>query len=336
MTLSRYLTEPAASHHNEARALLADLDHAVSRDEARVRAKALVDDDLKKYIASGVEDLLDGVHNAELKESCAAILLEAFREESASRAVAASKGAVAYNNRAPGMPKRSIGPPRLPGQPRGRGPQTAPAREVELGFKLIYSGQNFDGWSGHLRRVIPAKKGVPKGMTHYDPVPPQNIVRREGNTLVSSLGVGILSTDKLQQVTSLKFDYMIASAAGRPAAKARIPAHAVAEFSLDKPQNLGNTSACGIIEVSLLADEAGGVATLRSNRSDRATQGASTQNARQNGEWNEMEIKYDEGSIQVVLNGVEVNRLKAQRRFTARIAFSFGNVELHLANIRLH
>jgi serine/threonine protein kinase len=330
-TLFSYLGIPASSKQDEARALLAELDHALTRDEAKVRAKALVDDELNKYVDSGVNDLLNGIQNSELKDACKAILLEAFREEKAARSSKPREGYVASNTRPPGAMKRPArnSPSRAPGS------STVPVREPEMGFKLIYNGQNFDGWEGHIRVNNPQKKGIPRG-THYEECAALNVAHRTANTIVSNPVVGILSTVKLFQFTSLKFDYMIGPLGAGAPAKARVLSHAVAEFSLDKPLNLGNMNACSFIEVSILAAEAGEVRTRQSRNRDVATQPATTRAAHPNGQWNEMEIKCAERSIQVLVNGVEVNRLDTPRRINAKVAFSFGGIELHLANIRFH
>jgi len=329
--LAGYLVAPAASKKDEVRSLLADLDHAVSKAEARTRAKAQGDAELKKHVDEGVQDMLGVIQTPELRDVYAANLLDAFREEEAARSAAARGGALAANTGRPAVTKKAPGFPR-PAPGRGGGPHTVPVRELEPGFKLIYGGQSFEGWEGMIRRDFPPKKGG----TRYVPCNPSIVARRDGNTVIANAAVvGILTTEKIHQLSSLKFDYMLASAGGRPLPKMR-NAHAVAEFSLDKPANLGNMNACNLIAVSLPPALAGEFTTRRAgNRNEVATQSAAARAAHPNGEWNEMEIKCGERSIEVLVNGVEVNRLEIPRRINARIAFSFGGVELHLANVRV-
>jgi len=334
--LARYVAEPGSSKTDQARVLLADLDHALSKSEARIRAKAQGDAELKKHIVEGVKDLLDGIQTPELREAYAATLVEAFREEEAARSASAPETAIAANRLRMAIAKKSLRPPPPPFN-RAAGPAAVPVRELEPGYKLIYNGQSYEGWDASVRRFIAAKKGIPKGLMDYFGCPPQTVARREGSELVSNATtVGILRTEKLFQLNSLKFDYVLSAAGGRPLPKVR-NVHAVVELFLDKPLDVKNMNACGVIGVSLTPGEAGNVATSKAgNRGQVATLNAVTSAARQNGEWNAMEIKYADRSIQFLLNGVEVNRLDTPRRITAKVAFSFGNVELRLANIRLH
>jgi len=302
--------------------------------EVRNRAKALTDAELKTQLDEGVTDGLDVIQTPELRVAYKAIVMEALRQERAERSAAARRGDVASNTGRPGVPRRPMRQPEPP-PVRGGGPQAVPVRVPEPGFNLIYNGQSFEGWEGRIGlNLPPAKKGMPKGGGfYYKECPALTVAHRVGNTIVSKPVIGILSTDKLFQVNSFKFDYMLATAGGRPLPKAR-NAHAVAEFSLDKPMNLGNMNSCSFIEVSLVPEGAGEMRTRRSRNRDVATQPAAANAGHQNGEWNEMEIKCGERSIEVLINGVEVNRLETPRRITARIAFSFGGVELHLANLR--
>jgi hypothetical protein len=330
-TLASYLATPSPSKVNEARALLAELDHALSKDEAQVRAKGLLDAELKKYLGQGVDELLVGIQNAELKDACKAILLDAFREEGTARAERAARAInIASITRSPAATKKA---PR-PFPPRQPGSQVVPVRELEIGFKLILSGQSFDGWSGQIRRPIPAKKGMPRG-THYVGCPAGAVAERDGITVVSKPVVGILEMEKLQVVSSLKFDYKVTGPGGRAVPRGRNATHAVAEFSLDKPLSQSNMNGCNVIAVSLAADEAGEVTTRRPGNREGPAQNASTRVAHQNGEWNQMEIKCGNRSLQILVNGTEVNRLELPQRINARVAFSFGGVELQLANVWL-
>ncbi len=333
-TLTRYLGEPASSKQDEARALLADLDHAISKDEARVRAKALVDEDLTKYIDHGVGELLAGIKDPSLKEVCAGNLLEAFREQSNARGLAARKSATPPNMKVAGVTKKAPGQPR-PFQPRPQGSTTPPARELEFGYKSLYNGQNFDGWAGFHRIHIPVRKGI-RGGFRYDDCNPSEVAHRAGNTIVSSPVVGILSTAKPYLINSLKFDYMIARLPANAPPNARSTAHAVVEFRPDKPLNVGNMNFCNFIEISLLPAQAGEMSTRREEGPEVASQPATGRAAHPMGQWNEVEIKLAERAIHVLVNGVEVNRVQAPPRMNAKIAFSFGGVELHLANLRLH
>ncbi len=335
-TLARYVAEPAASKKDNARSLMADLDHALSKAEARTRAKAQGDAELKQHVDEGVKDLVGVIGTPELRDAYAANLLEAFRQEQAARLAAASSGELAANTRRGGVSKKAMRTPQPGFVPEG-GTAATPVRELEPGFKLIYNGQSYEGWEASIRRTLPARKGIPKGTTEYFNCNPQAVASREADALVSKAGtVGILRTAKLYQLTSLKFDYMIASAGGRPLPKAR-NVHAVVELFLDKPLDVQNMNACGVIAVALNAPGAGKVETSKAgHRGQVATQVAVARAAYQNGVWNAIEIKHEDHSIQVLLNGTLVNRLEIPRRITVRVAFSFGNVELHLANIRLH
>ncbi len=335
-TLARYIAEPAASKNSEARSLLADLDHAISKGEARTRAKAQGDAELKKHVDEGVSDLVDVIQTPDLRDAYAANLLEAFRQEQAARSTAVSSGELAANTRRPGISKKATRPLQ-PGPVRGGGTAAVPVRELEPGFKFIYNGQSFEGWDASIRRMVPARKGIPKGVTDYFGCNPQTVARREGNSLISNTAaVGMLRTEKLFQLTSFKFDYMIILTSGRPVPKAR-NVHAVAELFLDKPLDVKNMNACGVIAVSLNVAAAGNVqASKAGNRRQVAMQPAIASAAYQNGVWNAMEIKYADRSIEFLLNGTLVNRLEIPRRITVKVAFSFGNVELHLANLRLH
>jgi hypothetical protein len=142
---------------------------------------------------------------------------------------------------------------------------------------------------------------------------------------------GILNTDKLYKINSLKFDYWLTGPGGRPLPRGI--AHAWAELSLDKPLNGGNMDGCNVIAVSLRAEEVGEV-TGRSGTRKVATQSATTRAAHQNGEWNQVEIACSQRAITVLINGEEINHLEVPGPVTARIAFSFGGAELHLANVR--
>jgi serine/threonine protein kinase len=329
-TLSSYLASPAAAKKDDARAILAELDRALTKDEARRRAKGLGDDELKRYLESGVSDLLGEIRNPDLKEACSGILLEAFRQEKAARDAASRVENNVVNTRAPGAMKKAF----RPTPPRTPGPTAIPVREIEPGFKPMFNPQNFDGWIGEMGRVIPTKKGFPKTMRYGD-CPPHFVAGRDAKTVVSKPVIGILKTDKLYPLNSVKFDYMLTGPEGRPLTKSRALTHAVAEFSLDKPLNVGNMIGCNVVAVSLTASEAGEVTTRKLANRETATQSATGRAAYPNGQWNEMEIKCGERSITVLLNGVEVNRLETPRRFNARIAFSFAGVELHLANVWL-
>jgi 3-keto-disaccharide hydrolase len=162
---------------------------------------------------------------------------------------------------------------------------------------------------------------------------------------------GVLKTKKLYRFTSLKFDYMIAPAGRRIQPRAKVKAkarakakanaraipHAVAELYLDQALNLGNLGPSSEIIVTLGGSNPGHVMTRRSaNPRALSTQSTSSQFARPIGEWNEMEFQCGERSIQILLNGVEVNRLETPRRINAKVAFSFGGVELRIANLRIH
>jgi predicted Ser/Thr protein kinase len=327
--LTRYLGDPASSKKSEARSLLADLDHALSKTEPRTRAKALGDAELKKHVDEGVKDMLDMVQTPEMRDAYAANLMEALRQEHAARSAAARGDELASNTREPAAKKKAFLPRPAPLRP-------VPVRELEPGFKPIFRGPN-EGWEAYVwQNPPPAKKGMPKLGPHYEPCGPFRVAHRDGNTLVSERVVGILSMKELNQITSWKFDYTIASEARRALPKAGNATHAAAELLLDKPVNLGNTIGCSVIAVSLLAGDAGELTTRRPNRREIATQSAAARAARQNGEWNEMEIKCGDRSIEFVLNGALVNRLEIPRRINTRVGFSFGNVELHLTNIRLH
>ena len=64
--------------------LLADLDRATSKTEARDHAKGLGNDELKERIDDGVKDMLDVIHTPELRDAYAANLVEALNEEYAA------------------------------------------------------------------------------------------------------------------------------------------------------------------------------------------------------------------------------------------------------------
>jgi len=337
--LYRYLAAPGSPKQTEARALLADLDHAPTQEEARLRAKGLTAFELELYTvpgtlgadSGGVNDLLAGIVNPELRETCKAILLDALRQERTARAMA--KRDLAANAERLG-PRGRDAPGMRPEAPRTAGSRTVPVRELEPGFSPIYNGRDFEGWGAtYLRNLPPAKGG-----SGYFPCKPANVASRVGNSLVSNDVIGTLVTDKVYQFNSLRFNYKIVPYGRRPEPKAKTPrtAHTIAELVLGQPMAVGNNAQCGVIMISLAAADAGDVMTRRKRDArETGTHVAQTRAGRPPGEWNEMEIKCSDTSVSILLNGVEVNRLEVHRRFNAKVLFSFGGIELQLADIRL-
>jgi len=363
--LSGYLAAPAPAKQNEARALLADLDHALSPDEAAARAAGLGDDELLTYLDRGVKDLVDGIENPELKSACSAILMDAFRDERDRRVVLSAPAAV-FDERSRKAQTRlltrglgddafppnvrdtlkglrdqrppdnnSVASSRPPGLPDPTS-KAAPASILEPGFSPLYNGRDFEGWGAtHWRNGLPAKGGA-----RYFSCKPADVVRQVGDVLVSNDVVGTLVTDKVYQFSSLKFSYMIAPYGRRlqPKAKTSRTAHTIAELVLDQPMTLKNKLQCGVIMISLAAADAGDVMTRPRRDAGGGGTGtyvARTRAGRPAGEWNEMEIKCSDTSVLILRNGVEVNRLEVPRRFDAKILFSFGGIKLQLYNIRL-
>jgi hypothetical protein len=334
-SLARYLAGPATKRKDEAQTLLADLDRAVSKTDARNRSKGRGDAEIKQRIAEGFDDMLDEIHTPALRDTYAATLMEAFREEDAARTAARRPGDLALRSKGAAPKRKAAGPPPGPSIPAGS--YEVPVRQPEPGFKLLYSGQNYDGWRASVWQDLPAKRGG----SGFHPCVPSVVSHRDRNALVSSNFRGALVTEKLYQVASFKFDYTISVINRRPQAnlkKAGAPpkVYAMADLVLDHPTDLGNITQCHEVAVALLPGELGNVAMRRAgSRAEISTHAAASRIARPLGEWNEMEIRCAEGSMQVLLNGVEVNRMALPRRITCKVGFSFASVEARFANIRL-
>jgi hypothetical protein len=354
--LSGYLAAPALPKQKEARALLAELDHAVSPDAAAARAKGLGDDELMTYIDQGVKDLVAGISDQELKSDCSAILLEAFRNEKHRRLVLSvppgnaspvppffrdERSRRLVNSRQADNAGRTDPPPgstsvarSFPNPPPNSPSKAVSSSEPELGFSPIYNGRDFEGWGATCWRNLPPAKGG----TGYFPCRPAQVVRRVDNALVANDVIGTLVTDKVYQFHSLRFNYKISPHGRRPDPKSKTPhtAHTIAELVLGQPMTVGNNAQCGVIMISLATADAGDVMTRKKRDArDTGMQSAQTRAGRPPGQWNEMEIKCSDKSVLILLNGVEVNQLKVTRRFNAKILFSFGGIELQLANIRV-
>jgi serine/threonine protein kinase len=334
-TLARYLAGPASRRKDEAQTLIADLDRAVSKNDARNRARGRGDAEIKKRIAEGFDDMLDEIHTPVLRDVYAATLMEAFRAEDAARIAARPSGDLALRNTG-AMPKRkSAGPPPGPSIPRGS--NEVPVRQPEPGFNALYNGQNYDGWTATAWQNLPAKRGG----SGFHACPPSFIAHREGSALVSGDVRGSLVTEKLYQIASFKFDYTISAIHQRPQVKLKKAAapsrpYAVAYLRLDQPTDLGNTTQCHEIGVQLLPGELGKLVTESGAHREITNHPARPGIGRRLGEWNEIEIRFGDGSMQILLNGVEVNRLAASRRINCRVGFTFGNVEARFANVRVN
>jgi serine/threonine protein kinase len=367
--LSRYLAAPALPKQTEARALLEDLDRALSLVEGRLRADALGDAELMTYLDQGVKNLVDGIQDQELKSACSAMLMDAFRGERDRRLVLGAPAAVLGDERSrkaqarllkageadldslppevrARMPSGGLVPP--PGaresppfrnsvassRPPDATSKAAPASVIEPGFSPVYNGRDLEGWGATYWR------NAAKGGARYFSCAPLDVVRRVNDLLVSNDVIGTLETNNFYQFSSLKFSYMIEPFFRRQQPKARTPrtAHAIAELVLDEPMTLENKLQCRVIMTSLAAADAGQVMT-RPNRDGggggTGTYATPMRAARPPGEWNEMEIKCSDTSVLILLNGVDVNRLEVPRRFSAKILFSFGGIKLQLYNIRL-
>jgi serine/threonine protein kinase len=371
--LAGYLAAPALPKQKEARALLEDLDRALSVVEGRVRAEALGDGELMTYLEQGVKNLVDGILDQELKSACSAMLMEAFRSERDRRVVLGAPAAALGDERSrkaqarllqpseaevlDSLPpevrdrmlqaSKVVHPPESPpfrnnsvasSRPPGATSKAAPSSILEPGFSPIYNGRDFEGWGAtQWRYTMPAK-----GVARYFSCNPADVVRQAGDVLVSNDVIGTLATNNVYQFSSLKFSYMIERFFGRqqPKSKAKTSrsAHAIVELLLNEPVTLKNKLQCGVIMISLGAVDAGTVMT-RPNRDagggGTGTYATPTRAARPPGEWNEVEIQCSDTSVSIVLNGVAMNRLEVPRSFKAKILFSFGGVKLQLYNIRL-
>jgi hypothetical protein len=343
-TLNQYLGDAGAAKKEEARLLLADLERATSKTEARNRAKGLGNRELKERLDQGVKDMLDVIHTPELRDDYAAILLEALREEDQARS-----GSLALaDTRPPARPKAvgSLGgaAAKRAGSPasRGAGYFKLPVRQPESGFKPLYNGQNFDGWEASVWRIATAKQGGSREVL----CPPSSVVHKEGIEFVSETVDGHLRTKALYQLASFKFDYMITNVVPMTPAKKgsrntsgspiRRP-HVCTTLFLDQPLKIGNTAQCAAITLYLAPVNFGRLMTLGhgSRRDESFYDPATSEGGRPRGQWNEVEIRYGEKDVRFLVNGVEVNRVDTSRKFSCKVGFSFDGQQVHLANVRL-
>jgi len=358
-TLQRYLDLPQSSKKEEARALLADLDHATSQTEARNRARGLGNEELKKRIDQGVKDMLEVIRTPELRDAYAALLLDEIRREDAARlarlaAVTTGPSLSKSSGAASAVPAGNAAPSRATSAtslPRAASSARTPVRGLEPNFRLLYNGQNFDGWESSVWRVATPAKGR-AGFANFAKCAPSIVVHKEGLGLASYPVDGNLRTERLFQLASFKFDYMISPLVQGSQAKAKKgalgksgrtanslpirPPHISATLYLDQPSKIGNTAQCTSITFYLAPINIGRLMTLGHGSSqDESFYDPSSEERRPRGQWNDVEIRCGEKEIVFLLNGVPVNRLEASRRITSHVGFSFDGQEVHLANIRL-
>jgi serine/threonine protein kinase len=344
-TLSQYLGTARAEKKEEARVLLADLDRATSKTEARNRAKGLGNRELKERLDQGVKDMLEVIHTPELRDDYAATLLEAIREEAEARSRSL---ALTNNTRPPALAKsvESVGgaaakKARSPA-PRGGGYFKLPVRQPEPGFKPLYNGQNFDGWEASVWRIATAKQGGSREVLCQ----PSSVVHKEGIEIVSEPLDGHLRTKALYLLGSFKFAYMISSlvpmtppkkgARNTSGSPIRRP-HVSTTLFLDQPLKIGNTAQCTAITLYLAPVNFGRMMTLGhgSRRDESFYEPASSETSRPRGQWNEVEIRYGEKDVRFIVNGVAVNRVDTPRKLNCKVGFSFDGQQVHFANVRL-
>jgi hypothetical protein len=323
--------------------MLADLDRATSRTDAYHQAKDLPDQELKKRLDEGVMDLLGAIRTAELRPVYATTLLEEFRREfdNRSRAAAArnlaSAGAGAKRARDVRIVDRDAS--RRTRQLKGRantrvpGPRAMPDRELEANFRPLYNGQNFDGWEAFLWRQA-------QGGSRLISCRPIQVVFREPDRFITRAVDGGLRSEKLFAISSFKLDYMIVPGTYRAQTKARNPStpapHFTAEFHLDKAARLGQAALCTSVTMELGPANSGDVITRAAGGANPTRRhDASASAAHSPGEWNEVEVRAGERSVQFFMNGVEVNRLESSARLVARVGFLFRVVEVNFGNLRI-
>ena len=238
-----------------------------------------------------------------------------------------------------------------PSRPRGSGSLQPTARQLEPNFRLLYKGENFDGWESSIWRIAPAVKGVSKAGPRETLCPPATVAHKAGIELVSNPVDGHLRTVRLYRVTSFKFDYMIAPLAQEPQAKPKKGAvtksgrntssspirrpHVSTTLYLDQPLKIGNTAQCIAITCYLAPSNIGKAMTLGHGNKDESFYDPTAKAGYPRGQWNEMEVRCGEKEIQFLVNGVEINRLETSRRINGKVGFSFDGQEVHFANIRL-
>jgi hypothetical protein len=226
-----------------------------------------------------------------------------------------------------------------------------PDRPLEPGFKRLYDERGLEGWTWKVSIPPETARALKPGTV----VPPgQNVVlhrpmKREllpvqpaGKGFASTGLHATFETEKQHTMSSLRFDYRVLNArplpraaAGRKQASAARTAavEAFCVLHLDKVASLSAQNHVETIKFSLAPADAGSGATL--GRPHASQLPRTTDALRPGGEWNEVEVRCDNGSVQLFLNQTPVNHLQLGRKITARIGFEFNGSRLEFANVRL-